>query len=289
MSLISCSLQLSVVCLASLELFYLLNSGQEGITNVDQLAFEASVSEVNLVKLTVPTTQPIVTSLEKSNTSNHLTKGGCPFRLLQDYTSDDNSEKDIETGIENMNAPFGASLENASSLRQTEKGFGRLSNMPYKVANSEVAEGTITTSIMNGNEHADHKDVQQVSRNHATTSVEVIQNENVMVGDSVQSIMFSEEHREEEENMTLGSQHKVDKFGRLARNGGSDSDSDDSDYVGRHRRGRTRSRSQSRSPPDRRKRRSPRRTRRREKRSLSRRFSFCLFIAGIFFQLIFKI
>ncbi|TYJ42416.1 hypothetical protein E1A91_A03G088000v1 [Gossypium mustelinum] len=246
--------------------------GQEGITKVDQLAFEASVSEVNLVKLTVRTKQPIVTSLEKSNTSDQLAKGGCPFRLLQDYTSDDNSEKDIETGIGNMNAPFGASLENASSPNQTGKGFGPLSNMPYKVASSEVVEGTITTSIMNENEHADHKDVQKVSRNHAA-SVEVLQKENVMVGDSVESIMFSEEHREEEENLTLGSQHKVDKFGRLARNDGSDSDSDDSDYVGRHRRGRTRSRSQSRSPPDRRKRRSPRRTRRREKRSLSRSWS----------------
>ncbi|KAL1108510.1 hypothetical protein V6Z11_D03G114800 [Gossypium hirsutum] len=240
--------------------------GQEGITNVDQLAFEASVSEVNLVKLTVPTKQPIVTSLEKSNTSDQLAKGGCPFRLLQDYTSDDNSEKDIETGIGNMNAPFGASLENASSPLQTEKGFGPLSNMPYKVASSEVVEGTSTTSIMNENEHADHKDVQKVSRNHVA-SVEVLQKENVMVGGSVESIMF----REEEENLILGSQHKVDKFGRLARNGGSDSDSDDSDYVGRHRRGRTRSRSQSRSPTDRRKRRSPRRTRRRKKRSLSRR------------------
>ncbi|XP_017630679.1 uncharacterized protein LOC108473547 isoform X1 [Gossypium arboreum] len=246
--------------------------GQEGITKVDQLAFEASVSEVNLVKLTVRTKQPIVTSLEKSNTSDQLAKGGCPFRLLQDYTSDDNSEKDIETGIGNMNAPFGASLENASSPNQTGKGLGPLSNMPYKVASSEVVEGTITTSIMNENEHADHKDVQKVSRNHVA-SVEVLQKENVMVGDSVESIMFSEEHREEEENLTLGSQHKVDKFGRLARNDGSDSDSDDSDYVGRHRRGRTRSRSQSRSPPDRRKRRSPRRTRRREKRSLSRSWS----------------
>ncbi|TYI90284.1 hypothetical protein E1A91_D03G111300v1 [Gossypium mustelinum] len=242
--------------------------GQEGITNVDQLAFEASVSEVNLVKLTVPTKQPIVTSLEKSNTSDQLAKGGCPFRLLQDYTSDDNSEKDIETGIGNMNAPFGASLENASSPHQTEKGFGPLSNMPYKVASSEVVEGTSTTSIMNENEHADHKDVQKVSRNHVA-SVEVLQKENVMVGGSVESIMF----REEEENLILGSQHKVDKFGRLARNGGSDSDSDDSDYVGRHRRGRTRSRSQSRSPTDRRKRRSPRRTRRRKKRSLSRSWS----------------
>ncbi|XVF11772.1 hypothetical protein REPUB_Repub08aG0057000 [Reevesia pubescens] len=250
--------------------------GPVGITNADEMAFKASVSEVNIVKLTLPTEQPLVTSLEKSNTSGQLAKGGSPFRLLQDYASDDNSEKDVETGTENTNVSFGAklgrdagsSLENSSSPRQPEKGFEplSLSSMPCAVASSEVVEGTITTSIVNGNEHTDNKPVQQVSTNKAASG-EVLQKENVMVGASVDIVKFSKEDRQEEQNVNLGSQHKVDKFGRLVRNGASDSDSDDLPYIGRHRRGR----SHSRSPPDRRTRRSPRR--RREKRSLSRSWS----------------
>ncbi|XWS47917.1 hypothetical protein CRYUN_Cryun13aG0027300 [Craigia yunnanensis] len=254
--------------------------GPEGINNADQMTFGASVSKVNLVKLAVPTEQPLVTSLEKSNNYSQLAKDGSPFGLLQSYASDDNSEKDVETGVENTNVSFGANLgrdtgstlENASISHQTEKGFGplSLSSMPCAVLSSEVVEGTITISIINGNEYVDNKHVHQVSANHAASG-EVLLKENVMVDASVDSVKFSKEHRQEEENVTLGSQHKVDKFGRLVRNGASDSDSDDSRYIGRCRRGRTRSRSQSHSPPGRRKRRSPRR--RREKRSLSRSWS----------------
>ncbi|XP_039034375.1 zinc finger CCCH domain-containing protein 55-like [Hibiscus syriacus] len=69
--------------------------------------------------------------------------------------------------------------------------------------------------------------------------------------------------------MTLGFQHKLDKFGRLVRDGASDSDSDDSCYIGRYISGGPRSRNQSHSPLDRR--RSPQR--RRKKHSLSRSWS----------------
>ncbi|XP_022728743.1 uncharacterized protein LOC111284284 isoform X2 [Durio zibethinus] len=254
--------------------------GPECITNADQTTFGASVSQANLVKLAVPTEQALGTSLENSNASDQLAKGGSPFRLLQGYASDDNSAKDVETGIENTNVSFGAklggdagsSLENPSSSSQIGKGFGplSLSSMPCAVVSSEVVEDTITTSIINGNEHAGNKHVHQVYANHAASG-EVLHKENVIVGASVDSVKFSKEHRQEEENVTLGSQHKVDKFGRLVRNGASDSDSDDLHYTGRRRRGRTRSRSRSHSPPDRRKRRSP--WRRREKRSLSRSWS----------------
>ncbi|XVE56788.1 hypothetical protein DITRI_Ditri04bG0039100 [Diplodiscus trichospermus] len=252
--------------------------GAEGISNADQMTFGASVSEVNIVKLAVPSEQPLVTSLEKSNTSYQLARGGSPFRLLQGYASDDDSEKDVETGVENENVSFGANLvrdagygmENASSANQTEKGVGplSLSSTPCAVASSEVVEGTMTTSIINGKERTDNKHVHQVSENHAASG-EVIQKEEVMASASASadSVKFSKKHRQEEENATLVSQQKVDKYGRLIRNGASDSDSDDSRYIGRHRRGRSR----SHSPPDRRKRRSPRR--RREKRSLSRSWS----------------
>ncbi|XWS37258.1 hypothetical protein CRYUN_Cryun19dG0027900 [Craigia yunnanensis] len=255
--------------------------GPEGITNADQMEFGASVSKVVLVKLTVPTAHALVTSLGKSNTSGQLAKDGSSFRLLQDYASDDNSEKDVETCMANTSVSFGSnlgrdagsSLENATSPCQIEKGFVplSLSSLPCAVASSEVVEGTITTSIIRGNEHADNKHIHQVSINHAASG-EVLQKENVMVGASVDSVKFSKEHRQEGENLTLSStQHKVDKFGRLARNGASDSDSDDLRYLGRHKGDRTRSRSQSCSPPDRRRRRSP--WTRRKKRSLSRSWS----------------
>lgn len=66
---------------------------------------------------------------------------------------------------------------------------------------------------------------------------------------------------------------KIDEFGRLVREGGSDSDSDDSHYPRRRKSRRTRNSSDSRSPVDRRRgRRSPRR--RRERRSRSRRYDF---------------
>ncbi|KAK8573893.1 hypothetical protein V6N13_096824 [Hibiscus sabdariffa] len=89
---------------------------------------------------------------------------------------------------------------------------------------------------------------------------------NVEVGSSVGGDKLRKESRLEDEIMTRGSQHKLDKFGRLVRDGASDSDSDDSCYVGRYKRGR---RNQSPSPLDRR-RRSPQR---RKKRSLSRSWS----------------
>ncbi|XP_021285703.1 uncharacterized protein LOC110417594 isoform X3 [Herrania umbratica] len=254
--------------------------GPEGIANADKEAIGAAVSKVIAVKnLAVPTEQPVVTSLEKLDTSSQLAKGGSPFRLLQDYASDDNSEKDVEICIEstrvslgaNLHRDAGSSLENVSSHCMTEKGFGPLyiSSMPCAVASSEVVEGTVTTTSVNGNERANNKHVHQISICHAA-SVEVFQKENVMVGASVDSARFSKVNRQEEENGTLGfTQQKVDKFGRLARDGASDSD-DDSHYIGTHRRGRSWTRSQSRSPPDRR-RRSPRR--RREKRSRSRSWS----------------
>ncbi|XP_039020232.1 uncharacterized protein LOC120151994 isoform X3 [Hibiscus syriacus] len=149
--------------------------------NADQMTFGASVSKTNSIKSTAPSKQPLVMSLERSNTSVQLAESGCPFRLIQDYASDDNLE-------------------------------------------------------------------------------------NVEVGSSVDSDKLRKESRLVEENMTLGSHHKLDKFGRLIRDGASDSDSDDSCYIGKYRRGRPQSRNQSLSPLDRR-RKSPRR--RRKKRSLS--------------------
>ncbi|KAL9227308.1 hypothetical protein vseg_003011 [Gypsophila vaccaria] len=67
---------------------------------------------------------------------------------------------------------------------------------------------------------------------------------------------------------------KVDEFGRLAKEGASDSESDDT-QLATHRGRRDQSRSRSRSPSDRKRRRSPRRSprRRRGKRSRSRSWS----------------
>ncbi|GMI95233.1 hypothetical protein HRI_003192600 [Hibiscus trionum] len=163
----------------------LVKEDPEGIANTDQMAFSASVSKIISVKSTVPAKQPLVTSLEKSNTSSQLAKSDCPFRLIQDYASDDNLE-------------------------------------------------------------------------------------NVEVGSSADSDKLRKESKLENENMTLGSQHKLDKFGRLIRDGARDSDSDDSCDIGRYRRGKPRSRKQSHSPLDRRRRSTQRR---RKKRSLSRSWS----------------
>ncbi|OMO62939.1 hypothetical protein CCACVL1_22566, partial [Corchorus capsularis] len=218
---------------------------------------------------TLPTERPLVTTLEKSNTEIQHLKEGSPFRLLQDYASDDSLEKDVKIHVQNTSVLFGdnlsrdagSNLENASSLYKPEKGFGpiSLSSVPCAIGSSEVVEGTFTTPITNGNEHIGNKHIQQVSINNAS-SMEVLHKE---------IVMFSKDHTQEKENETLGSaQHKVDKFGRLVKDGGSDSDSDDSCHIRRHG---NRSRGRSFSPPNRRRIRSP--LKRREKRSRSRSWS----------------
>ncbi|KAK8583999.1 hypothetical protein V6N13_109401 [Hibiscus sabdariffa] len=186
-----------------------------------------------------------ITQIDEDQGMNHLPKGL-------------NSQCDINNNMLNAEeqlyccpvqiSPDGNAKKDILSAKESAAGRSRLVK--------EDPEG-----IANADQMAFRASVSKINSVKST--------ENVEVGSSVDSDKLRKESRLEDENMTRGSQHKLDKFGRLVRDGASDSDSDDSCYIGRFKRGRPRSRNQSPSPLDRR-RRSPQR---RKKRSLSRSWS----------------
>ncbi|KAJ0578091.1 putative transcription factor C3H family [Helianthus annuus] len=161
-----------------------------------------------------------------------------PFRLIQGYASDDNSENDNDPHFENVSPVAVTPQENERTTLSAPVVEGSLD-----IASKVLEPSMEPEKLENGTDGG-------------TTGPK---NSGAQKGDN---------------NVEL----ETDEFGRVARKGGSDSDSDSDDYSTRRRvkRGRSRSRSQSyerrrsRSPYGRRGR-SPRRIR--EKRSPSRSWS----------------
>ncbi|KAK6921014.1 hypothetical protein RJ641_014692 [Dillenia turbinata] len=240
----------------------------------------------------------IVISSEK--VPGDVIEGGSPFRLLQEYASDDSQEDDdphtedgglksnpslVKAGPTCVHGNAGSSLGTDLGPRSPRavKESGPLidsaaaypSCMPYNLPETsskldiDVKEPNVTSNgIANPDSFSDITNRNQVSRNGASSN-EIIQEKHSSGDARVDIVPTSGEAKKEDLKFTSSSP-KVDEFGRLIRERKSDSDSDDSHHRGRHgQRGRSRSRSQS--PPGHRRRRILRR--RREKRSQSRSWS----------------
>lgn len=214
---------------------------------------------------------------------------GSPFRLIQDYASDDSSEandgpsfEDVSpervspsiivdsheegTNVEMGSGSLSSPLPEKELLSLPESHLVHPANMPSPNISTEtpkVVEATDARSVpsyatANSNEvHQDGHDFR--------TSDDLNCGNSLQGDDNVASENGKlQEGGEKQSSSVL----KVDEFGRIVREGASDSESDEEHYTGRHyRRGR------SRSPLDRRRRRTRSPRRRNEKRNRSRSWS----------------
>lgn len=247
----------------------------------------------------------VVVEANNSKKCSELIKGGSPFRLLQGYASDDSSEDDDKLMNENINPltvlpTFVTSASNHSKdtgsclerdtgsksqqlIRKDKKVSGQLSesSLSHKAANcsrdlrEEVKDAG--TSFMTTGRADGCLDINPGNKSSATDStshVDFQRNVTLDVADGhVISKRGKTKENEEKKEKSDSTSLKVDEFGRLVREGSSDSDSD-SGHTNKHerrgQRGRSRSHSRSQSPLDRRTRRSS--WRRKERRSRSRRY-----------------
>ncbi|TXG51620.1 hypothetical protein EZV62_024144 [Acer yangbiense] len=218
--------------------------------------------------------------------NSRLLKGGSPFRLLQDYASDESSEDDDDVHLEyatpskdsssiavraislHRDTECNLKTEAAKGLNETGLSVSLEAGNVPRDSGTEVKE-TATTSIVSATTDDDVNDKNIASISHAT-SPQAIPKKDALGGACFEASLKGKFEKENEEKgmKSASDSLKVDKFGRLVREGASDSDSDDLRHNGRQSK---RGRSRSRSPLNRRRRRSP--WKRREKRSRSRSWS----------------
>ncbi|XP_048228487.1 serine/arginine repetitive matrix protein 2-like isoform X1 [Ricinus communis] len=224
--------------------------------------------------------------------------GSSPFRLLQDYVSNDSSENDEESCLKDSNpetvSPVVA-VSNEGLYRETGDAGPKSpyksertsvllpkSGIPYRApeypsdSQSGIKE-TAPISVSSGlaTKCSDTKHENQLFIDHASNTKRLAKED--ASGGEWANATFSSKYEKDNDNKSANftsNAQKIDEFGRLVREGASDSDSDDSRHARRHsKRGRSRSRSRSRSPTGRRKRRRRSPRRRRENRSRSRSWS----------------
>ncbi|KAK2989338.1 hypothetical protein RJ640_015049 [Escallonia rubra] len=229
---------------------------------------------------------------------SQLIKGASPFRLLQDYASDDSSENDDKPCLEDVIPARATALplvktdvdgHAGSDFRtdlgskdpsDSEHGLGPIPKSAVKCTLGLPSESLHSSiGLQSSVRKTDSISIpiglgELVEDNHGNqshdsdTSHKAFEVENASEGGIVPAP--SERGRSQKEDLKYKSNRsKVDEFGRLVRENASDSDSDDNRYTRRHGK-RGRSWSRSRSPVVRR-RRSP--WRRKEKRSRSRSWS----------------
>ncbi|GFZ07686.1 histone-lysine N-methyltransferase [Actinidia rufa] len=230
-----------------------------------------------------------------------LIEGASPFRLLQDYASDDSSEDDDKPCLEDV-SPIRASPSPTAGGTSLNRDTGNnLQRDPglKSLSSPDVAVGTFSETVVTCSLRVPSNALEifpESQRNSWDANITSIAGENEELIENNNKNQVSTEYavppKELQQKIALDGLHnaapesgksqcqkedlkytstlqKVDEFGRLIREGASDSDSDDLQYTGRRRkRGRTWSRSPS---PEDRRRRSPRR--RKEKRSRSRSWS----------------
>ncbi|KDP31365.1 hypothetical protein JCGZ_11741 [Jatropha curcas] len=232
-------------------------------------------------------------------------KGSSPFRLLQDYDSNDSSENDNDPCLKDANretvstllavgeylhADTGSNLKIDTGSRspyKTEREFGQVSEFGKLYRPSDFASDSqgefkdnVPTSTSSGlTAELVNTKCENPQSIALGGSLEALPKEDASEGRWAKVASRSKDEKENEDKSTSNAP-KIDKFGRLFKEGASDSDSDDSHLARRrNKRGRSRSRSRSLSPPYRRRRRSRSRRsrsrprRRREKRSRSRSWS----------------
>lgn len=207
--------------------------------------------------------------------SNHITVNS-PFRLLQDYASE-NSSEDGDVGIPPSSVTTNVKSSAKDAGSQFEVGSknpcmtDKMSGLQYEYRRSKLSLDT-------------KKDVRSTDTTLIIESHEAFQGKDALNGSPI-DIAFKRDKSQEGKKTKSECLPKVDEYGRLVREGSSDSNSDGSRYNKRRKRGRSRSRSRSskrshsrsRSPLDsRRRRRSP--PRRREKRNRSPRYFLQLYM-----------
>lgn len=190
--------------------------------------------------------------------SGQAMEGANSFKLLQGYASDNtskNDEENIPTNFDAEKGVFGSELRHETLREPNSKSKVE---SPGNVMQTDKVIHTVEVVSDKGEETVTIRDVSpqtKDSRNYDDSAG--LESANLHKADA----------------RSNSSKLNVDEFGRLVREGVSDSDTSDSpSYARRHaRRTRKRSRSRSQSPHDRRRRRSPRR--RKERRSRSRSLS----------------
>ncbi|GFP90662.1 zinc finger CCCH domain-containing protein 38 [Phtheirospermum japonicum] len=197
--------------------------------------------------------------------SGQLTECADAFNLLQGYASDNISENNDENPLEDVSSP---DLNDRSSTFDAQK----VRAESLSESNQHMLPKSMIESPRNVMEADKFSDKSRRGQESVTTS-EAAQSNDLSRG--YDAYIGLEGAKVQKQGMKSNpTEMKVDEFGRLVRQGSSDSDKSDSPrYTRRHaRRDRKRSssRSRSRSPHDRR-RRSPKR--RKTRRGRSRSFS----------------
>ncbi|KAI0525181.1 hypothetical protein KFK09_004573 [Dendrobium nobile] len=241
--------------------------------------------------------------VKSQETSGMFLKYGSPFRLIQDYASDESDENVRSDNDEDFNpiSPSLAPTTGTSSLQQDRLselcsnfgGQGSAAVAIESVDNTTLCE--LLPSIPQGAGRSPDKSSPSNSISHFDTMSKTIDPDNhpvenlsndgretsrpspeydALEGRKMDADQETLEFHSKESLMEKQASHDVDEFGRLIRKGVSGSDSDESQYSKKHiKRGRSRSRSLSRSPQGGRRKRRSRSLRRRDTRSHSHSWS----------------
>ncbi|KAL2479237.1 uncharacterized protein Fot_48251 [Forsythia ovata] len=226
--------------------------------------------------------------------SGQMTGGASPFRLLQGYASDDSVENEGENRIGNVipvaispsiidgftgsetgkGCNFGFEL-NPKSLPEDNKLFGQVPSsaacsllLPSKspIKSPRIMMEADTSFATGENEGSIDRSYGNQESVKDGNSCETLQPKGSWTNFDVASLESGS--LQKPDTKSSSTKLNVDEFGRLVREGASDSDTSDSQDYTRRRSRRGRNRSRSRSPRDRR-RRSPRRRNERRGRSRS--------------------
>ncbi|KNA12306.1 hypothetical protein SOVF_127100 isoform A [Spinacia oleracea] len=210
-----------------------------------------------------------------------------PFRLIQNYASDDSSDDNGEPCRENAKtvvaSPPGKSGA-LSSHDDMEHGNMILKSGVTPETGLDQSVTVCLESVLTKDRHdlqSIKDDLQEKSTTASRRNYEIdcrdgraegsnpnasLHGKHVLGSTGIDPVSPCKDIEKEDKKITQTAV-KVDEFGRLVKEGASDSESEDSRHLRRRR-----DRSRSRSPTDRRRRRSPRRSprRRKERRSRSR-------------------
>lgn len=243
---------------------------------------------------------PSKTDLVKRCSEEHpdqLVKGASPFRILQDYASEGCSDDEArDEDAVRSTAILATEVHSRIDDKNNEDNFGaNLGPKSLLASNKEsnlLSESQDFSSKSQDETFATGKSQFVVNVYNDQGLVEdgvshgPLHNENALTDADVEASICKKDA------MSASTKVKVDKFGRLIREGASDSDSDGSPHYTGRRGKRDRSRSRSRSPHDRRRRRRRRSPRgRKERHGRSRRYfpinSYPLIFIQVFMHSIF--
>ena len=224
-----------------------------------------------------------------------------PFRMIQNYASDNSSDDDGAPCHENVKAVI---VEHPLDKSETSVLYEDKEHINVNIRSGIICETEFvqsSTACLESEQTKEQDDLRAIKcglpeatnqsslRSFETDDLDgriegsnanvAFQGKHGSVSGGVDSISTQKDVKKEDKKNNPAAS-KVDEFGRLVKEDASESESDDSYHLRRcGRRDRSRSRSRSRSPSDKRmKRRSPRRSprRRKERRSRSPRYMSCL-------------